>query len=94
MGMEEDRMVKINKIFLPVFTTLFCENLKRYKCAQQADVRRMWTCAINAKISCLGSKNPILALKMLKIRKKCATGLVFLALSGKNSLKYLTIMEK
>ena len=73
---------------------LFDENIILYKCTRVIDAHLRRTSVINTENPCLWSKNPVLALKMLKIRKRSLSMAVFWLLSGKNTVKHLTIREK
>ena len=72
----------------------FRQNIILDKCVLVKDARVGRTCVVNTEITPLGSKNAILAVKMLKIRKKCLTMAFFCWISSKNTEKYLTFWEK
>lgn len=59
-----------------LFAKTSCENLKGYKCLLCEDGRQWRTCVYSTEKTQLRSKRPILAVKMLKNRKKCHMGAV------------------
>ena len=87
-------LVNVNKKFLRDFPMTLYENIKPDKCTSCADDRLWRTCVIDTEKTRLRSKNHVLAVKMLKIRKKCQVRAFFCSLSGKNAPKYLTYPKK
>ena len=76
-GMQEKFFaVNIYKNYLKFFPMTFTENIMLHICPWDADARLGRTCVINTKNPLLLSKIPILAVKMLKIRKIRATGAI------------------
>lgn len=81
---------KIN-YFSRIFWKTSAETIKQDKCALYMDARVRRTSVICTENTQVRSKNRILALKMLKIRKKRLVRSIFQPISGKIGLKYLTI---
>lgn len=84
----------INKFFPENFLVALRGNLKQDECLPAVDARVPRTGVSNTEKPRQWSKTPILAAKMLKIRKKCPARALFWLLSGKFTLKNLTSQKK